>query len=99
MGQQGPSPKRQYAFNLVLAAVVSQVGCLTTLIVLVVLLVGLWVDARLGTRPWGTVALLVLSVPFTLGLMVWIVRRLTARLQHQPSIFSNKEAKGDGSQT
>lgn len=98
MEQHNPSPTKQYAINLLLAAVVSQVGCLTTVIVLVLLLVGLWLDARLGTKPWGTVVLLVLSVPFTLALMVWVVRRLTGRIQPAPSILTNKEAKGDGTQ-
>ncbi len=98
MGKGTPSQKKQYAWNLILAAVVSQVGCLTTFIVVVALLVGLWLDARFGTRPWGTIVLLVLSVPVTLVLMFWIVRRLTGRIQPTPSIFSTEEAKGDGPQ-
>lgn len=98
MGQRVPSQKKQYALNLVVAAVVSQVGCLTTLIVVIALLLGLWLDAYLGTRPWATMLLLLLSVPVTLVLMFWIVRRLTSRIQPTPSIFSTQEAKGDGPQ-
>ena len=93
-----PVPERQYGMNLLLAGVVSQVGCVTVVIVVTTLILGLWLDARFGTRPWITILLLVLSVPFTLMLMVWIVRRLTSRIQPAPSIFSNKEAKGDGPQ-
>ncbi len=93
------TPKRsrkQYAWNLVLASVVSQVGCLTTVIVVGALLLGLWLDARFGTKPWLTVVLLVGSVPVTLVMMFWIVRRLTAQIRPEPSIFSSQEAKGDG---
>ena len=75
---------------------VSQVGCLTTVIVVGALLLGLWLDARMGTKPWMTVLTLILSVPVTLVLMFWIVRRLTAKIRPEPSIFSSQEAKGDG---
>ena len=98
MGKGTPSQKKQYVWNLILAAVVSQVGCLTTVVVVLALLMGLWIDTRLGTRPWVTIVLLVLSVPVTLALMFWVVRRLTSRIRPTPSIFSTKEAKGDGPQ-
>jgi len=95
MAKQEPSGKGQYALNLLLAGVVSQVGCVTVVIVVVALLLGLWLDARLGTRPWATIGALIASVPVTLVLMLLIVRRLTARIHPMPSIFSSQEAKGD----
>jgi len=87
---------QQYVWNLTLAAVVSQVGCLTTVLIIVALLLGLWLDARMGTKPMFTLLFLVGSAPVTLVLMLWIVRRATARIQPQPPAISHKEAKGGG---
>lgn len=95
MAKQEPSGKGQYALNLLLAALVSQVGCVTVVVILAALLLGLWLDAHLGTRPWATIVALAASMPVTLVLMLTIVRRLTARIQPMPSIFSSQEAKGD----
>ena len=69
-----PEPNRkQVAFNLALAAVTGQVGCLTTLIVIAALLGGLWVDSRMQTRPLFTILFLFFSVPFTLVMMFWVL--------------------------
>jgi len=73
--------KSQYAFNITLAAVAGQVGCLTTLIVFAALLGGLWLDNQFDTRPMFTVGLMIVSVPITLVLMFWIVRRATSRMR------------------
>jgi MFS-type transporter involved in bile tolerance (Atg22 family) len=73
--------RAQYAFNLTLAAVAGQVGCLTLLIVIAALFGGLWLDSRFQTRPMFTVGLMVLSVPITLVVMFWVVRTTTSRLQ------------------
>ena len=83
MSQTNPKDgkKRQYTFNLALAAVAGQVGCLTTVIIVAALLAGLFIDSRLDTRPTFTIILTVLSVPVTLGAMFWVVRRVTSRLK------------------
>lgn len=78
---QPENNRAQYAFNLTLAAVAAQVGCLTLVIVLAALFGGLWLDSRFDTRPMITVILMVLSVPVTLVVMFWIVRSATSRLQ------------------
>lgn len=75
---------RQYTFNLALVTIAGQVGCVTTIIVLVSLLLGLFIDNRLDTRPTFTIILVVVSVPFTLGAMFWIVRNVTSRLKTEP---------------
>lgn len=81
MDQKKTEPAR-YAFNLTLAAVAGQVGCLTVLIIFLALLAGLWLDNRFGTpRPLFTIALLLASVPVTLITMVWVVRQTTSRIQ------------------
>jgi ABC-type transport system involved in cytochrome c biogenesis permease subunit len=78
-----PSDKNrnQYAFNITLAAVAGQVGCLTLVIVLVALFAGLWLDARFGTKPMLTISLTIASIPSTLVAMFWVVRAATSRLQ------------------
>ncbi len=68
------------AFTYTLLAVVGQVGCLTVVIVLGALVGGLWLDRHFGTRALFTVGLFLISVPVTVGLMLWIVRRATRRL-------------------
>jgi F0F1-type ATP synthase assembly protein I len=78
-----PSKKKnaQYAFNLTLAAVAGQVGCLTLIIVLVALFAGLWLDNQFQSKPLFTVILTVASVPVTLVMMFWVVRKATARIK------------------
>ena len=83
MGQTGNQPEEgrsQYAFNLALAAVAGQVGCLTLVIVIMALFGGLWLDSRFQTRPMFTILLMVGSVPVTLVAMFWVVRKATARI-------------------
>jgi len=75
------SRSAQKTFNLVLAGVVSQVGCLTLIIIFVALLAGLWLDNYFGTKPVLTVVLLVGSVPFTVIGMLWVVRQATSRIK------------------
>lgn len=77
---QSEKNRAQYVFNLTLAAVAGQVGCLTLFIVLAALFGGLWLDNQFGTRPIITVVLMVASVPVTLVLMFWVVRKATARI-------------------
>lgn len=73
--------RSRYTFNLALAAVAGQVGCLTTIIIVTFLFAGLWIDSRFNTRPTFTIILLVLSVPLTLAVMLWIVKTITSRIK------------------
>jgi F0F1-type ATP synthase assembly protein I len=79
-GDKSAGKRSQSAFNLTLAVVAGQVGCLTLVIVLVALFGGLWLDNLFGTRPWLTVILMVGSVPVTLVAMFWVVRKATSRM-------------------
>lgn len=71
----------RYAFNLTIAAVAGQVGCLTSLIIVFALFGGLWLDSKFNTRPMFTIGLIVGSIPITLMAMLWIVRSATSRLK------------------
>ncbi len=70
----------QNAFNLSVAAVGSQVGCMTTIIILIALVIGLWLDRVFSTKPMFTILFTIGSIPFTLVAMFWVVRRSTANL-------------------
>jgi len=79
--EQTEKKHSEYAFNLTLAAIAGQVGCLTMVIILAALFGGLWLDSRLGTKPMFTIGLLFISIPITLLLMFWVVKAATSRLQ------------------
>ncbi len=79
-GNRSERNRAQYTFNLTLAAVAGQVGCLTLLIVLAALFGGLWLDNRFETRPIITIILMISSVPVTLVMMFWVVRKATSRM-------------------
>lgn len=88
--------RAQNAFNLTLAAVVGQVGCLTLVILLGAILGGIWLDSRLGTKPIFTLGLAIASIPVTLIVMLWVVRSATSRLQNnkQETPHAQEETQG-----
>lgn len=72
---------KQNRFNLLIAAVTAQVGCLTLVIIIAAVIGGMALDARLSTKPWFTIGLLVASIPVSLILMFFIVRKAVAKLK------------------
>ncbi len=86
------------ATNMTLAAVAGQVGCVTVLIILVALVAGIWLDNLFGTRPLFIIGLLLGSVPLTLILMFWVVRRATAGMQPPNSSEESEEDPDLGKQ-
>lgn len=91
---QPEQDRARYAFNLTLAAVAGQVGCLTLVIVIAALFGGLWLDARFGTKPMFTVGLVIASVPVTLLGMIWIVRVTTSRISPSKKT-SSEQVEGE----
>jgi len=83
----------QRAYNLTIAAVVSQVGCLTLIVIILVLLGGLWLDVHFNTKPLFTILLIVASVPVTLFMMFWVVRRATSKMRIPDSKQENNNGK------
>ena len=97
MSQTGKSPDKKTAlskFNLTLAVVTGQVGCLTIVIILVAFLAGSWLDNQFGYDALFTVILMVASVPVTLIVMFWVVRSVTARFAKPP--VQNTEQQEEG---
>ena len=87
MSQSDDAPKNsraQHAFNLTLAAVAGQVGCLTLVVIFLSLFAGLWLDNQFQSRPLFTILLLVGSVPVTIIGMFWVVRKATSHIRHAP---------------
>lgn len=73
--------RKEFTFNLALAFVVGQVGCLTFAIIMAALFGGLWLDRYLDTKPIFTIILMVLSLPVTLIMMFWVVKKATEKFQ------------------
>ena len=59
----------------------SQVGCVTVVIVVGALLVGLWVDSLFDTRPLFTILFLLLSIPVSLYSLVRVALSTAAQFQ------------------
>lgn len=68
-------------FNIILATVVGQVGCLTPLILLGALFVGLWLDRQFDTKPLFTILFIVGSAPVSVFVLYRIVRSATKKLK------------------
>jgi hypothetical protein len=71
----------QQAYNLTLASVAGQVGCLTLLVIIAALFAGLWLDKTFNSKPLFTLVLMIASVPVTLVLMFKIVSAATKRIK------------------
>jgi hypothetical protein len=68
------------SYGISLASVGAQVGGITVIVIFVALAIGLWLDNRFHTRPTLTMLFVLGSVPVSLGLMFWVVKRATRRM-------------------
>lgn len=66
--------------NLGIVGITALSGFITVALVVGALIVGLWLDARLGVRGPATICLLVASVPVSLTLMILLTLSLVKRL-------------------
>ncbi len=92
-----PQDNRQNAnnqFNMTLAAVVGQVGCITPAILLGALFVGLWLDRQFDTKPFFAILFIVGSGPVSVIVLYRIVKTATDRLKatNHPAKLSEEEA-------
>ena len=86
---QKSDKKSQRALALTVTAVTGLVGCITIIITIAALLLGLWLDARFDTKPTITLVLTIASLPVTLIVMFYAVRKTTNRLMS--SVEEEKE--------
>jgi F0F1-type ATP synthase assembly protein I len=76
-----PQPQdKQRLVNMTVIALVGQVGCLTLLIVLGAVFLGMWIDSRMNSRPVGTIILVAVSVPLAIFVMLKVVRGTLRKL-------------------
>lgn len=73
--------KKQSLTNMTIAVLAGQVGVLTLVIVLGAVFGGLALDKAFDTKPWITIGLLVVSLPVSLFLMIFIARRAVRKLK------------------
>ncbi len=73
--------RHQRVYNLTMAAVASQVGCFTLVIIFGALIAGLWLDRSFETKPLFTILFMVASMPITLFVMIRIVQAATSRIK------------------
>ena len=73
--------RKQYAYNLTMAAVAGQVGCLTLVIIFGALIAGLWLDRSFATKPLFTILFMIASMPVTLYVMFRVVQCATNRIR------------------
>lgn len=77
--------------NLALASVMSQVGCVTVVIVIGALLLGLWADSQFNTKPLFTIVFLLGSIPVSLYSLVRVALSTAAQFQAETKNEGKKE--------
>ncbi|HLF28038.1 MAG TPA: AtpZ/AtpI family protein [Anaerolineae bacterium] len=63
-----------------------QAGCLAVAIVIGALLLGMWLDGQLHTRPWFTLGLLLVSAPLSVYAIYRFALRAARRIQARDSL-------------
>ncbi|MCL4252444.1 MAG: hypothetical protein KJ043_01530 [Anaerolineae bacterium] len=63
--------------NLTIAFISAQAGCASMVIILASIIIGAWLGSLLGQRGLCIMGMVVLSVPISLYVMVWIALRAT----------------------
>jgi F0F1-type ATP synthase assembly protein I len=80
-----PLGRKQRLWNMTLAVAAGQVGCLTLIIVITAVFLGLWVDNQFNTSPAITIILLIISVPVSLVTMFAVVQSAVKRIRVETS--------------
>ncbi len=86
-----PDNRSNNRFNIILASVVGQVGCLTPVILLGALFAGLWLDRQFDTKPLFTILFIVGSAPVSVFVLYRIVRSATSKLKTNNQDKRNEE--------
>lgn len=62
---------------------IGQVGCLTLVVIMASVFLGLWLDGVFDTKPVFTLILLFAGIPVSVLLMLFVSRRTLAKLQEK----------------
>jgi F0F1-type ATP synthase assembly protein I len=97
MNQQNQTKaERVKLLNLTIVGVLSQVGLLTVGIILAAVVGGMFLDSRLGTKPWFTVGLIIASVPVSLVAMVFVARAMAKKIRPEALNEDSQEDRSIG---
>jgi F0F1-type ATP synthase assembly protein I len=91
------SRRGDYGAGLALASTISQVGCVTVIIIIGALLLGLLLDNLFDTKPILTLLLILVSIPVSLFSVVRIALSAARRIQEPVGEEASKE--GEDKQT
>jgi F0F1-type ATP synthase assembly protein I len=83
--------KGRSALTTLLIVLIGQVGCLTLIIILASVFVGLWLDNMFGTKPVITLVLLFAGIPISVLVMLVVARRTLARIKAEAENDKNSE--------
>ena len=83
--------KGRSTLTTLLIVLVGQVGCLTLIIILASVFVGLWLDNVFGTKPVITLVLLFAGIPISVLVMLVVARRTLARIKAEAEKDKNSE--------
>jgi F0F1-type ATP synthase assembly protein I len=75
--------RRSEGLRTLLIVLIGQVGCVTLGVIVVSAALGLWLDGIFHTRPIITLLLLFAGVPLSVILMLFLARRILAKMQAQ----------------
>jgi F0F1-type ATP synthase assembly protein I len=87
-------PQPNKVFNTTLTTVIVQVGCITPVIIIGFLFLGLWLDRVFVTSPLFTIIFIVVAMPVSILVLLAIVRTATKRLKAETK--SNSEIPSEG---
>ncbi|KAA0272795.1 MAG: AtpZ/AtpI family protein [Anaerolineales bacterium] len=75
--------KGRNILNTLLVVMIGQVGCLTLVVIMASVFLGLWLDGVFDTKPVFTLILLFAGIPVSVLLMLFVSRRTLAKLQEK----------------
>jgi len=79
--EPGKKNRKEYFSNLALALLAGQVGCITLVIVLGAVFLGLWLDNHFQTKPVLTLVTVLVSVPISVVAMFIVARGAAKRVK------------------
>ncbi|MFQ6100286.1 MAG: AtpZ/AtpI family protein [Anaerolineae bacterium] len=96
-GSEGSEERKGLGWRegAIIAEGVAQIGCLTVVVILGALALGLWLDSHLGTRPWFTLGLVLGSIPVSLILSVYVALATARRTQPPPTKMPQEGSEED----
>jgi len=92
--KHSPTPPQPRLLNVGVAMAAGQAGCVTVVIILLAVALGLWLDSLIGRRGLCTLGLVIISIPFSLALMIKLAFRVVNRaapIRPQPDLSSKEE--------